>query len=139
MPIKSRWTNQFKQLPNQSNFHEQVRTIFAEDPFFKLLQCYQEVPVCDLIPNYKSNMHRYDFYIEELNVVVELHGQQHYKLTDRGNIGYDRAKIEFEKSKERDTSKKNAALSSNIKYVAISYKYYNKLNPKLLKTLILDA
>lgn len=136
MPIRSRWTNQFKQLPNQSEFHEKTRRILCTNSFLKGLKCYQEVPVKDLCPGYAFN-HYFDWYIEELYQVVELHGAQHYKVVNYGNISFEAAQKQFKDIQHRDALKKEAALNQGLKYTEIPYKDYSKLNEERLLALLL--
>lgn len=135
---KNRWVDQYKQLPNQSNFHETVRDLFRKDTWFRNLRCYQEVPVIDLIPGYSSNQHRFDWYIEELNIVLELHGEQHYKATNFGSMSYEEKTRAFAEGQMRDQLKKEAAVDAGFKYVAISYKEIAKLTGPYLKSLLLQ-
>ena len=136
---KNHWANQFQSLSNQSNFHEGVRHIFQTDPFFSHLTCYQEVPVQDLIPEYYSKQHRFDWYIEELNIVLELHGEQHYKPTNFGSMSYEQVQREFADGRRRDQLKQEAALEANFKYVSLSYKEINKLTGTYLKSILLES
>lgn len=135
---KNRWTDQFTELPNQSNFHELVRTIFRQDLWFKNFKCYQEVPVVDLIPEYSSNQHRFDWYIEELNIVLELHGEQHYKATNFGSMSYEEKARAFADGQRRDQLKREAAEDGGFRYVSISYKEIPKLTGPYMKTLLLQ-
>lgn len=132
-----RWANQYTTLPNQSNFHEDVRVIFATDPFFKGLKCYQEVPVYELIPDYFSHKHRFDWYIEELNTILELHGEQHYRPVNFGGQGFDETQISFKQSQQRDRLKKEFAEEAGFTYVAIPYVLRRRLSATLLKEIIL--
>lgn len=129
---KSKWTNQFTVL-NTSNFHEKVRQIFVEDSFFKNLSCYQEVQISSLVPAYSSNQHCADWYIDELRVVIELHGKQHYSRSNFGNSAYDQSVKDFNNIKYRDNLKKTALLEAGYEYIEISYKEINKLTPQYLK------
>lgn len=138
MPIRSRWTNQFKALGNQSKFHEKVRAILQGDQLLRGFNCYQEVPVKDLCEGYPDN-HYYDWYIEELGTVVELHGQQHYRVVNRGNVSYAQAQKDFKGIQSRDKQKKTAALAAGLKYVEISYKEYPKLDAARLKELLFEV
>lgn len=133
-----KWKTQYKKIDNASKFHEELREIFATHSFFKLLHCYQEVNVKDLIPNYEYGNHHYDWYIEELNLIIELHGKQHYMMTNFGNIGYDTAVKNFQDSKKRDSKKKKAAKENNFLFLEIDYKQYNKLNAEEIITKIKD-
>ncbi len=135
---KNKWADQFTELPNQSNFHELVRTIFRQDTWFKNLRCYQEVPVIDLIPEYFSNQHRFDWYVEELNTILELHGEQHYKAISFGSMSYENKQKAFAEGQRRDHLKKEAAESNGFKYKSISYKEIQKLSGSYIKTLLLQ-
>lgn len=138
MAIKSRWSNQYKQLGNQSKFHEKVRHILCQDPILRGFKGYQEVPVRDLCPDY-PNTHFFDWYIDELNTVVELHGAQHYKVVNFGNVSYEKAHKDFADIQKRDSQKKAAALAAGYKYVEISYKEYSKLTAARLKQLLFEV
>ena len=129
---RHQWANQFKQLPNQSNFHEKVRDLFKTDPFFSKLNCYQEVNVAELILNYPHHNHHFDWYVEELAMIIELHGQQHYSIVNYGNVGYDEAQRNLYKIQDRDNTKKTAAVQAGFEYVEIPYTAYAKLDSKSL-------
>lgn len=131
------WKNQYTYIESQSLFHNKVRELFTRSNIFKHIKCYQEVAVIELIPEYPHRLHRYDWYLEEFNTIVELHGNQHYKMTNYGSLGYDEAQNAFKGIVERDAAKKYAALESGFKYKEIPYKYYNKLTCKLLENLLL--
>lgn len=135
---RNSWADQYEQLPSQSAFHEKVREIFRTG-WFKSLQCFQEVPVKDLIPNYYSGQHRYDWWIKELGTVVELHGQQHYSATSFGSASYEQKQTAFAQSQRRDSDKKEAAMEAGFKYIEVSYKDISKLNVEWLKELILGG
>lgn len=135
---KYTWADQYKTLPNQSDFHEIVRYLFCQEAPFKGLRCYQEVAVQDLIPEYDNSLHRYDWYIEELKLIVELHGEQHYRPANFGNVGYDTLMRSFEKTKLYDSLKKNAAVEAGFRYVAIPYSLKSKLDGDLLRQLLLS-
>ena len=135
---KNRWANQYEELSNQSNFHETVRYLFQTDQFFSNLSCYQEVPVHELIEDYSSHQHRYDWYIEELNTIVELHGEQHYNPTAFGHASFEAVQKAFQSSQKRDLLKKEAAEAAGFRYVCISYKEIKKITGAYLKTLLLE-
>lgn len=135
MPIRSRWTNQFTELPSQSNFHNKVRKFLATDRILKGFKAYQEVPVRDLIPHYPAT-HFFDWYVEELHLVIELHGEQHYRVVNFGNISYESAQKNFRDIRRRDAQKKAAAIEAGYSYLEISYKQYQKLTAEKLKNLL---
>lgn len=134
---KNKWKNQFKVIEANSKFHNRIREIFATDSFFKNMSCYQEVPVCELIEGYGARNQHYDWYVEELNLIIELHGRQHYQVVNYGNIGAGEAERSFRNQRERDSSKKHAALDAGYRYKAIHYRHRTKLTAELIKQLVL--
>jgi len=133
---RSQWKNQFKKIGSSSRLHEQIRVIFSEDPYFKSLSCYQEVPVSALVPSYNDNSHRIDWFIDELFTVLEIHGSQHYKMANFGGIPFGEAQGNFHQGKVRDNVKKQALLDEGYEYREISYKLMNKMNAEMLKQII---
>ena len=69
---RSQWVNQYTLIDSASAFHNKVRDIFITDTFFKGLNCFQEVLVSALVPGYLNNYDAVDWYIDELNTVIEL-------------------------------------------------------------------
>jgi len=134
---KIKLIDKYKKINSSSKFHEKIRSIFIEDAFFKNLNCYQEVPVSYLVQGYPFNSHHFDWYIEELRTVVELHGRQHYVRTNFGNKPYLESVKDFNNIKYRDNLKKTYAIDADYEYIEISYKMENKLTPKKLKQIVL--
>ena len=63
--------------------------------------------------------YRYDFYLPELNILIEFHGIQHYQYVPffhNSNIE------EFYQQKMVDVIKKDIAKISNIKFLEFNYK-----------------
>lgn len=135
---RSKWKNQFQQIDSASKFHEKIRSIFQEDPFFRNLSCFQEVPVSALVNSYTSNRHCVDWYIDELGMILELHGEQHYAMANYGNIPYEEAVKQFNNIKYRDNEKKLALTQAGYEYREISYKLKNKITAALLKEILLN-
>ena len=52
------------------------------------MNCFQEVPVAALVPSYVYNNHKVDWYIDELGIILEIHGKQHYEMANFGNDPY---------------------------------------------------
>lgn len=132
---KTKWKNQYNIIAS-SKFHTDVRDIFREDPFFSKLQCYQEVPVSDLVPGYSSKRHRVDWFIDEFYLVIELHGKQHYDIANYGNDSFFNAKKNFHNISYRDNLKKTALLDAGYEYIEISYKDKKKLTGDFIKSKI---
>lgn len=131
-----KWRDQYKNITSASKFHNKVREILASDPIFQNFRCYQEVAVHELIDGYPFHNHHYDWYIEELLTVIELHGAQHYKMVNYGNIGWDDAMNQFKGIQGRDQEKKQAAIDAGLKYIEIHHKHYKKLDGELLRKLV---
>ena len=133
---RSGWFNQYHLYPNASKFHNDVREIFRTDSFFKNLQCYQEVPLSALVNSYPNNKDAVDWYIDELNTIVELHGKQHYAQVLFGYKPFLEAKKDFHNIQYRDNRKKTFLVDSGYNYVEISYKEAKHLSSDFLKTKI---
>lgn len=132
-------TNQYKKLTNQSKFHEQLRDIFCTVAPFKQLTCLQEVNVKDLFPEYRYTNHHYDWYIKELMVIIELHGQQHYKPVNFGNMTPRETIINFNLTRYRDDSKRNIAIENGFTYIEIPYQLKKHMDGNLIMELINES
>jgi hypothetical protein len=126
--------NQFYHYENASKFHNDVREVFISDEFFKKFQCFQEVPVSSLVETYPNNFDAVDWYIRELNCVIELHGKQHYEQVKfSNNNSFFENKKEFHNIQYRDNRKKTALIDAGYLYLEISYKDAKKINAEFLK------
>lgn len=134
-----RWKTQFDYIESASKFHNRVRDVFATDNYFNKMRCYQEVNVVDLVGDYPHRNHHVDWYIQELNLVIELHGEQHYQVVNYGNIGYDEAKRNHLRIRDRDNTKQTALTEAGYLYLAISYKEAKNLDAERIKQLIYDS
>lgn len=134
---RSQWLNQYTLIESASAFHNKVRGIFVTDSFFKNLNCFQEVLVSALVDSYVNNYDAVDWYIDELNTVLELHGVQHYKMQSFGSKdSYANQVKAFNNIKYRDNRKKYALINAGYTYIEISYKEISKLNSEYLKNKI---
>lgn len=100
------------------------------------MQIYQEVPVVSLVPSYKWGHHRYDIYIATLDVIIELHGKQHYVATAFGKMSYEAKIKEFKDIQFRDSTKRQAALESGYSYKEIPWNL--KLDTQTITKIILE-
>lgn len=130
---RSSWKDQFFHYPNASKFHNSVRDIFRTDTYFKNLKCFQEVPLSGLVSSYPNNFDAIDWFVDELNTVVELHGKQHYEQVIFGHKAYDNAKKDFHNIQYRDNRKKTFLIDAGYNYVEISYKDAKSLSSEFLK------
>ena len=137
---RAKWKTQYVFIPSSSKFHLLVREIFTVDLFFKQLKCFQEVPVAALVSTYPNNYDCVDWYIDELNVIIELHGIQHYKMQSFGSKdSFFNQKKAFNNIKYRDNRKKSALLDEGYYYIEISYKEISIINAEYLKRKIEEA
>ena len=138
---RTKWKNQYQKIGSSSSFHEEVRSFFATDVFFKQLNCFQEVPVKTLVSEYPNGYDAIDWYIDQLNIVVELHGIQHYKMQSFGSQDsvYNQKKTFFN-IRYRDNRKKTTLQEAGFTYIEISYKLLPKIkkDPTFLKNLIFE-
>lgn len=65
----------------------------------------------------KKGKYRYDFYLPDLNILLEVHGQQHYEF----NTYFYKNRGEATRAHERDRRKCNFALAKGIKLYCIPY------------------
>lgn len=78
-----------------------------------------------IIPSYK---YRYDFYIPELNTLIEYDGILHFKAVDRFGGIDGLASI-----KERDRNKTSLAKLKGYEIIRITYQHFNALEDSLLQ------
>ena len=77
----------------------------------------------------KTNSHlRFDFYLLDYNILIEYDGEQHFKPKCFGGCSLEEAKINFEKTKERDLFKNKWCKENNIKLYRISYLDIKNIN-----------
>ena len=135
---RGKWKSQFQEQDGASCFHKHIQDVLKQRPF-SLSNAYQEVAVADLVPGYRSTGHRFDWYLPNLNAVLELHGAQHYKATSFGKQSYVDKELNFVQMQARDSAKKYAALEQGLLYVEIPYTEYKKMTPEKLMKYIQEA
>lgn len=133
---RSAWKDQYYHYPNASKFHNALRELFRTDDYFKNLKCYQEVPVSALVTSYPNNYDAVDWFVDELNTVIELHGKQHYEQVMFGYKAYDLAKKDFHNIQYRDNRKRTFLIDAGYNYVEISYKEAKKITSDFIKNKI---
>lgn len=130
---RSGWKDQFFHYENASKFHNSLREIFRTDTYFKNFKCYQEVPLSSLVSNYPNNFDAVDWFIDELNTIIELHGKQHYEQVIFGYKPYQEAKKDFHNIQFRDNRKKTFLVDAGYNYVEISYRDAKKITAAFIK------
>lgn len=68
---------------------------------------------------------KFDFYLPEMNIVIEVDGEQHYRPVAFNGNKKD-GEIAFQKNKKRDLIKDNYCKNNNIKMLRIPYLDFNK-------------
>jgi hypothetical protein len=104
-----------------SKYHKAMGSLLEELNLTGLGIC-QEQNVKEICPDHPNPLDRFDFYIPALSLVVEVHGEQHYKAVRFGGISEEKASFNFAKSSLRDVEKALSAKRSGLIYIAFSYK-----------------
>jgi very-short-patch-repair endonuclease len=68
----------------------------------------------------------FDFYIPELRIFIEVHGEQHYSYSKF----YHNSAADFEQQKIRDAFKEEWCSLNDYKLVVFSFKEVLELTPK---------
>ena len=106
---------------NASKYHKAMGSLL-EELNFTGLGIYQEQNVKDICPTHSNTLDRYDFYVPALNLVIEVHGEQHYRAATFGGISKEKASFNFAKGSIRDTEKAFSAKQNGFVYICFSYK-----------------
>jgi hypothetical protein len=81
--------------------------------------------------NFCGNNLRFDFYLEQFNLLIEYQGQHHIGPVNK----YRRARIVHEKTVAHDAIKVQFALDNKINLVKIYYKDYDTIEDILIELL----
>jgi hypothetical protein len=96
---------------SRSKLHVKARKILYD--LFPTMQILEEVSI-----NPRSGKTQYlDFYINQIKLAVEVHGQQHYKF----NSLFHASAQDFLKQKNNDSDKRNWCKINNISYIELPY------------------
>ncbi len=123
-----------------SKLHKKLGEILRMPPFngFKV---YQEYPVERILASFPNGRCKFDWVIQDLKIVIECHGEFHYKpiKIDHSMTDEEVARA-FRELQERDELKKQAALDAGYTYLVIPYWDQVLLSTSyLLKHLSVDA
>lgn len=99
-----------------SSFENRVARILTENN----VRFVQEKTFKDL----KNGLYRYDFYLYDLNILIEVDGEQHLHFT---KIFY-KNRTDFLKAQERDRKKNAYAIAKGIPLYRIPFYDVEKLN-----------
>lgn len=85
-------------------------------------------------PNLKhTSLLKYDFFLNEHNLLIEYDGEQHFEPRDFAGKGLDWAMNEFKQTQIRDNLKNDFAKSNNINLLRIPYTEFNNIEDVLDK------
>jgi len=123
----SRFQQEFRS--NASKLHKKIGDALRSptSPFagFKI---YQEYPVSRVNVSYRNNAHKFDWVILDLKIVIEAHGEQHYKPVQFGGISIDEAISNFKLQQNRDKIKQAAAEETGYTCISIPYSDLKLIN-----------
>ena len=127
---------QYEYRKSASKYHKAIGNLLRIT--FPYLQIYQEYPVNRVNESYTESSHHFDWCIPTLQIVIEVHGQQHYKeISWVGDP--EEAKENFRALKERDELKRIVCLSAGWKYLAIPFNECLEMTSDTLFSLIYTA
>ena len=95
----------------RSKLHLKARTILKD--IFPTVQILEEVAA----PITRTEKLFFDFYINTVKLVVEVHGQQHYKF----NTLFHSSAQDFANQRKRDRRKAEWCEYNNITYIELPY------------------
>ena len=107
----------------RSTYHLNARGIIKQ--LFPTAQVLEEVPVTLR----RGKNISLDFFISQFRIVIEVHGQQHYKFTPM----FHASAQDFIKQKKRDADLKEWCELNNFTYIELRYdekpeEWINKIN-----------
>jgi very-short-patch-repair endonuclease len=108
-----------------SELEEKVFNLIEEAvPFYKVIRQYYVY--------YHNQQLRFDFYLPELRVCIEVQGQQHFTFN---NFHYESVN-EFKRQKVRDVLKQEWCEENNNTLIALKYDKVKELTANELKNII---
>lgn len=99
----------------RSKYHLRARAILKE--LFNSYRILEEVKLPGSTLRHRKSVLYLDFYIPNLNLAVEVHGQQHYEYSPF----FHKSKADFLKSKARDEDKIEWCELNDIKLITLKY------------------
>lgn len=104
-----------KSRSNKSSYHTEARKILSD--YFSQYSIYEEVTLPGSKKPSRRSLLYADFFIPEVMLIVEVHGEQHYKFSPF----FHRSKADFFKSKKRDKDKIEWCQLNNIDILILPY------------------
>ena len=119
---------------NASKMHKLVgELLVCDESPYRNYEIRQEYHVSMVNLDYKSNREKFDWAILGLNVIIEVHGEQHFSPICFGGITIDEAKRNFLKRLQLDHEKQEAAQEALWAYVVVKHNEKDLTLEKLTK------
>ena len=99
----------------RSQYHIKARSLLRE--IFPRDMILEEVSLPGSKTNFRRSTLYADFYLPNRNLMVEVHGEQHYTF----NNFYHKNKMEFFKSQQRDRDKIEWCQLNDLKLVSLKH------------------
>ena len=99
----------------KSSLHLKAKELL--DNLFPYDRILEEVSLVGSKTNRRKSILRADFFIPNRNLVVEVHGEQHYKF----NNFFFKDKMSFYKAKARDSEKREWCELNDIQLIEFNY------------------
>ena len=125
------WEVTFDNFKNRKSRCPKCKNSKGEDEVARILnKLHIEFKNKYKFPNcrYKRTL-EFDFYLSNMNVVIEYDGEYHYMVTNRNN------NEDFKNQKHRDSIKDEYCKNNNIKLIRIPYWEYDNIEKILIKEL----
>ena len=104
-----------------SNPHRLIGRILFSSSIFSHYRILEEYPVVKVNPLYGDNSHRFDWVILDLKLVIEVHGEQHYRPVRFGGVSIEEAILNYNTQQWRDNRKQRAAEDAGWVYLSIPH------------------
>lgn len=120
--LKNRVVKAHERRP-RSSYHLNARAIIKQ--LFPTVQVLEEIPI-----TIRKGDHAFlDFFIVQFRLVIEVHGQQHYKFTPMFHVSAQ----DFIRQKKRDADIKEWCAVNNFTFIELRYdesqeQWINKIN-----------
>jgi hypothetical protein len=104
-----------KSRGNKSSYHVEARKLIKD--YFSNYPIYEEVTLPGSKKASRKSLLYADFFIPEVALIVEVHGEQHYSFCSF----FHKSKYDFFKSKKRDKDKIEWCKLNNIDILILPY------------------
>jgi hypothetical protein len=108
-------TNCQAKASSRSALHKKAKALL--DEVFTHDRVLQEVSLPGTKDQYRKSTLRGDLFIPNRKILVEVHGEQHYKF----NKFFYKSKLDFYRAKARDNDKRNWCEINDITLIVFNY------------------